>query len=121
MFLSSIWTFVAASASSTAVPYLDKTEFLRLQNGRSVPLDNKQANEFTLLRILLLQWHIFFIPRNLYLILLWLTIFISIKFSHAMLFSMTYFGQRMVCLCYICEDRDKLIEIEEMKKGTKKV
>jgi hypothetical protein len=34
MFVSSIWTSVSASASSTVVPYLDMTDFLKLQNGR---------------------------------------------------------------------------------------
>lgn len=46
MVIPSIWTSVAASASATAVPYLDKTDFLKLQNGRSIPLDYKQANKF---------------------------------------------------------------------------
>jgi len=32
--------FFAASASSTVVPYLDKTDFLKLQNGRLVMVLN---------------------------------------------------------------------------------
>jgi hypothetical protein len=49
-FVSSVWTFVAASASSTVVPYLDKTDFLKLQNGRLVPLDYKHVIKFRLLK-----------------------------------------------------------------------
>ncbi|KAG5075390.1 hypothetical protein JHK84_056621 [Glycine max] len=51
MVIPSIWTSVAASASATAVPYLDKTDFLKLQNGsdiRGVAVDGVEGEPVNL-------------------------------------------------------------------------